>query len=245
MNSVNQEDLNRLVQFQQLERQIARLNRSLGQVDDRVSALDDRLGTVTAALAAKESQLKALQQTYRSRESDVQQIAGRIQKSDEKLRAAKTNKEYQSGLKEIDDLAAKRSGIEDEMLAGLEQIEAIEEELRTLRAEYKQQQELLTTEKQAILQEASGQRATVATLQTDLSGLAQRLPEGLLRIFNQVKSHHADGVGIAPVLDAVCQGCHLNVPPQLYNELQREESLKKCPHCERIIYWQRTEERSE
>ena len=45
------------------------------------------------------------------------------------------------------------------------------------------------------------------------------------------------GTAVAGVNDAVCQGCHLNIPPQMYNELQRCDSLKFCPHCQRIIYW--------
>ncbi|MEE9535799.1 MAG: C4-type zinc ribbon domain-containing protein, partial [Desulfobacterales bacterium] len=35
---------------------------------------------------------------------------------------------------------------------------------------------------------------------------------------------------------AVCQGCNVNIPPQLYNELQRFDTLMFCPHCQRIIY---------
>jgi predicted nucleic acid-binding Zn-ribbon protein len=245
MAPLRQEHLNQLIQMQQLELRLGNLNRALANVDGRVAALDNRLSVLTGAIASKEALVKELQQAYRSRDADVQQIVGRSLKSEEKLRAAKTNKEYQSVLKEIDDLTSKRGAVEDEMLAGLEQIEATEAELRVLRSEYETQQALLSQEKTAILEEASAQRATAASLDTDLRSLVAKLPSDLLAVFNRVKSHQTDGVGIAPVLDAVCQGCHMNIPPQLYNELQREDSLKKCPSCERIIYWQRTDERSE
>ncbi len=43
-------------------------------------------------------------------------------------------------------------------------------------------------------------------------------------------------MAIAKVEDAVCEGCHMNIPPQMYNELQRFESLMYCPQCQRIIY---------
>jgi hypothetical protein len=52
-------------------------------------------------------------------------------------------------------------------------------------------------------------------------------------------------VGIIAVIDAVCQGCHMNIPPQMYNELQRGDNLTKCPMCQRLIYWKNTPKRPE
>ena len=52
-------------------------------------------------------------------------------------------------------------------------------------------------------------------------------------------------MAIVDVKMQVCQGCNMNIPPQMYNELQRGISLKYCPSCERIIYWQDENERSE
>jgi hypothetical protein len=46
---------------------------------------------------------------------------------------------------------------------------------------------------------------------------------------------------VAPVVDAVCQGCHLNIPWQLFNELHRFDELTFCPHCRRIIFCQEEE----
>jgi predicted nucleic acid-binding Zn-ribbon protein len=30
----------------------------------------------------------------------------------------------------------------------------------------------------------------------------------------------------------------MNIPPQLYNVLQRGVSVETCPSCHRIIYWE-------
>ena len=45
------------------------------------------------------------------------------------------------------------------------------------------------------------------------------------------------GIAVAGVVDAVCQVCRMNIPPQLYNELMRLDSMRFCPNCQRIIYW--------
>ena len=46
------------------------------------------------------------------------------------------------------------------------------------------------------------------------------------------------GVGVISVWKAVCNGCHMNIPPQLYNELQKTKELLSCPNCNRIMYFQ-------
>ncbi|HEX4620762.1 MAG TPA: C4-type zinc ribbon domain-containing protein, partial [Myxococcaceae bacterium] len=33
-----------------------------------------------------------------------------------------------------------------------------------------------------------------------------------------------------------CQGCNMNVPPQLYNTLRSTLGTDICPSCHRIIY---------
>jgi predicted nucleic acid-binding Zn-ribbon protein len=45
------------------------------------------------------------------------------------------------------------------------------------------------------------------------------------------------GVAVAAVEGGVCQLCHLNIPPQKFIELQRDESILQCPHCLRFLYW--------
>jgi predicted nucleic acid-binding Zn-ribbon protein len=31
----------------------------------------------------------------------------------------------------------------------------------------------------------------------------------------------------------------MNIPPQLFNMLQRGQSIETCPNCHRIVYWDR------
>jgi uncharacterized protein len=45
------------------------------------------------------------------------------------------------------------------------------------------------------------------------------------------------GLVVVEVRDGSCQGCHMRVAPQLYNDLQRNESVILCPSCHRILYW--------
>ena len=45
------------------------------------------------------------------------------------------------------------------------------------------------------------------------------------------------GLAMAPVKNGTCQGCNMNIPPQVFNQLQRGDSIELCGNCNRIIYW--------
>ena len=42
---------------------------------------------------------------------------------------------------------------------------------------------------------------------------------------------------MAPVIaPGTCQGCRMNLPPQLYYNLRTRLDTDSCPSCQRIIY---------
>ena len=67
--------------------------------------------------------------------------------------------------------------------------------------------------------------------------LQRDVPDELLVRYERIKKRNK-GVGVTSVWKAVCNGCHMNIPPQLYNELQRSDDLLSCPNCNRIMYFQ-------
>jgi len=67
--------------------------------------------------------------------------------------------------------------------------------------------------------------------------LQQNVSAELISRYERIKKRNK-GIGVTFVWKAVCNGCHMNIPPQLYNEVQRSEELFSCPNCNRIIYFQ-------
>ena len=245
MQKITEEQIIKLAELQKIDSEIAKLELFLKKIPAQIASLDERLESVVSSIETQEKTVDELNKRYRTYESDVQINLGKIKKSQEKLRSVKTNKEYQSSLKEIDDIKAKNSEIEDEMLGFLDQIEAAERHLSEHHQHYSQTVEELNEEKETIEQDAEYRRQKLSELESSRRGVAEALEPALLDIFDRIKAKQADGVAIAEVKNAVCQGCNLNIPPQMYNELHQRNRLKNCPYCERIIYWQYHEERSE
>ena len=245
MTNLTKKDIDTLVKLQQIGLETEKRVAYLEGVPIQIKNLDTRLDEFNRNVENDENLITELNKKYRTYESDIQLNVAKIEKSQEKLRLVKTNKEYQSSLKEIDDIKAANSKLEDEMLEFLEQIETAEQSLIDNKQEYSRVVDDLEHEKKSIIQAAEQGEKELAGLQSDRDAVAAVLDAKLMDIFKYQLSKQGDGIGIVEVINEVCQGCYMNIPPQMYNDLQRGISLKYCPSCERIIYWQDQDERSE
>jgi len=234
-----------LAKIQQIDIEVAKIKSLLNGLPERMNRIEQRLQEFVGGIESDEAGLKEMSKKYRTYESEVQINLAKIARSEERLRSVKTNKEYQSSLKEIEDLKAINSRIEDEMLDYLEHIETAEKNLKERKARHDAIVAESTREKDSINRDAEDGKQKMARLEAERGTLAVRLDSELQAIFNRIKAKQANGVAIVEVRDAVCQGCNMNIPAQMYNELQRCDSLKNCPSCERIIYWQDNDQRLE
>jgi len=245
MTDLNKKDIAALVKLQKIDIETGKLKAYLRDVPVLVKNLDQKLEEFTRKVENDAEFIAELNKKYRIYESDIQLNLGKIEKSQEKLRSVKTNKEYQSSLKEIEDIKAINSKIEDEMLEFLEQIETAENSLIESKQQSSRLVEEISREKKAVLQAVEHSKKDLTALGSDRDAVAAELDAELLDIFKRQLMKQGDGIAIVEVKNAICQGCHMNIPPQMYNELHRGNSLKYCPSCERVIYWQDQDERSE
>jgi predicted nucleic acid-binding Zn-ribbon protein len=245
MPELSKQQIAALAELQQIELEMSKIRAKLGSVNQRFEELDGKQLNLKQVIDQQESTIKEMNRQYRAYESDAQANLDRIRKSEAKLSSVKTNKEYQSSLKEIDDLKEKNSHLEDEMIAFLERLEEADETLKAKISAYSALKTEVQAQKEAIQLEAQEQSLQLEKLEAEWKVLSKVIDAELLVTFNRIKTNQTNKIGIVAVIDAVCQGCHMNIPPQLYNELQRGDKLQRCPICERIIYWKEPKERSE
>ena len=49
------------------------------------------------------------------------------------------------------------------------------------------------------------------------------------------------GNAVVEVRDQLCLGCRTMLPPQNYVEVMRNDEIRSCPHCNRILHYKRLE----
>jgi uncharacterized protein len=230
------EQIKVLVKLQYLDTETVKIYSTLNDVSKKLENLDSSLKEIEQTIKNQESVLDELKKQYRDYESDVKVNLAKNKKSQEKLRSVKTNKEYQSLLKEIEDVKSKSSSIEDKMIECLDRMDETEGIIAKKKDEYLQFADYIKSEKQSIEHEAGINKKKLDELNMDKEQVSGFIDSQLFKKYLVIKEQHQGGLAVVPVKDAICHGCNVNLPPQLYNELFRYDSLKFCPNCQRIIY---------
>lgn len=229
------EQIEILVKLQAIDSDIHQVNQRLGKVDGQKSRLDLELNGAKSSKESLQAEMDALNKSYRALESDTGLNVTKVAASKGKLSSVKTNKEYQSLLKEIDDIQTLNSKLEDRMLEILDQIDKLESQLAEKNRRFESAEKRVAEDKAEIEKVAAADRETLAGLQDDFKAVMDSVSPDTLKVFQSVRNR-VGNLTIAKVENAVCAGCHMNIPPQMYNELQRFEALMYCPHCQRLIY---------
>lgn len=232
---ITREQLETLIQYQKVDVESQQIRTNLEELPKQFDALDGQLLASKTDVEKRAETLAELQKAYRQYEEDIKTNQDLIRKSNEKLPSVKTNKEYHALLKEVETLKKKNSAIEDQAINDLNQIEDEEKNVILKQDELTVLQEEIEQEKMEVMAGSQEQRDRLAGLEEELQVIAAAIPERLMKRFNQVRQQ-TPGLALVAAQNAVCQGCYLNIPPQLYNNLQRGGTLQFCPFCHRMIY---------
>jgi predicted nucleic acid-binding Zn-ribbon protein len=225
-----------LVAMQKTEVEIRRNEKDLACIDERVNALNAERLECQDRMVDQEKLLTDLKKQYRFDDDEVKSIEAQILKSKEKLSAVKTNKEYQSMLKEIDELKTKASRLEDQILVNLEQIETSEKDLVESKADLDDVSAEVEEKQNNILTQAESQKRQLSSLGKKRDEIWESIEPKNQTVYQNVK-RQGRGIAMAEVIDGVCQACRMNIPPQLFHELLRMDTIRMCPHCQRIMYY--------
>ncbi len=231
------EQIKGLVRLQAIETRINEIKQRLDDVGYKIRELDKQVESHEKRIEEDATALEVKKKEYREYDTEIQISQSMINKSREKMKVVKTNREYRSMLKEIDELKLKISTTEEQMLNNLVEIDRLEKGIEAREKEFLLIGEEVIAEKAEVQSASAMDNERLVTLRQEWKNGCEEIKPDILVKFSRVNGK-VFGAAVVPVQDAVCQGCHMNIPPQTYNEIQRCDSLKFCPHCERIVYWQ-------
>lgn len=195
-------------------------------------------------LASRRSQRQALQAELAAAKSSLRnaelELAGLQQK------AHAVEKELYSGRniapKELDNqrrdsmqLKQRIGALEEHVLELMSQVEDLEARDRDMDAE------LLTYEREAAAlreqqtEEYAQLRLRLKALQETRDRLRGTLGRADLALYDELRSKKS-GTALAPLVDGVCQICHVTVPTSKVSLVEAGEQVATCEGCGRILY---------
>ncbi len=232
--------LEQLLEVQGHDTAVDRLRHQRDRLPERaeLAALERRGQEIQARVAGTRARLQAVEQRQATMEADAELIGQRIREIEKRMYSGEVSatRDLLAMTAEIETLRVRRSSLEDEALAAMEEAEPLTEEITRLAAE-----------DAALGSVAAGLRTMIAAAEADIDAevraegesraeAAAQVPGALLEIYEKLRSS-LGGIGAARLVGTSCSGCHLTLPASEVARLKREppDALVLCDQCGRIL----------
>lgn len=231
------EQLQLLWKLQTLERQLEEAQKKKETYPVMLERLEGMLKALEEKKEEEKRRIAELEKERVRLEGELEMERERIKRSQLKLLEIKTNKEYQALLKEIEMGKEHNSQQEEEIIRMLDEIDCLKTDHagtveRAQRERKEREEEQAKVREQMVIVEQH-----MTQWHQDREGIVRELEPELVRRYTTLKERR-NGVAVVLVRDEGCQGCYVNIPPQLYNEVQKNKEIIVCPNCQRILYWE-------
>jgi len=230
------EQIERLVVLQAIDLRVQEMEREKSEIPQSIASLEEELRKEEDKLLGEKAEVEKLGKERRQKEKDLEEETEKVKKAESKVFEIKTNKEYQAVLKEIESAKKLNRQREEEILEILEKLEqgqkritAAEKDLEGKRGEMQGRISELKRKEASFEEEMAGEVRQKKEKEKEIS------PQLLSKY--RMLAGKRQGIAVARVAQGTCQACHMNLRPQLYNELQKQDTLILCPNCSRILFW--------
>ncbi len=226
-----------LYEVQKIDSLVFEIQERRKTISLRLQELEDQGKEALRKVEELESQLVGLEKQARGQENTVQAEKVKIKKWEARLQEIRNQREALALSREVE--GAKRSveKAEEETLAIWKQKEEMELEIETLRDKHTDLGVAAADEAEKVKQAIADAESETARHAARRETLVAAIPANVIRTYDMVRAKRR-GMGIAMVAEGSCNGCHVKLRPQLYNMLQRADSIEQCPQCQKLMVWE-------
>jgi predicted nucleic acid-binding Zn-ribbon protein len=230
-----------LVELQRVDFEQRNIENKKNRLPLELDRLQEELGRHEETVAEAKKRLEELVQRQHEKEKELARGVENLKKTKTRLFEVKTNKEYQALLTEMEVINQKNDVVESDIIVVLDSIDEERENVAAREGDFDARRSELENEIKKIQDEMDSIDALLADVTEKQRSLKMQIDAGFLKRYDLIKQKR-NGTAVVPVWKEVCGGCHMNIPPQMYNQLQRSEELMLCPNCNRIMYWENRNE---
>jgi uncharacterized protein len=229
------DQLKQLEELQTHDAKIQELEQSLKAIPAKLAATQTDLARVEGLLASESQALGETERYYSEQKGLVTDDEVQVAGAKHKLTQAKNSKEYMAAQREIEQRRESLASREGEITKLVEAVEAKKKMLAERTADVQALKKSIDNDGEAARVRMAEIEAKIDELRKVRDKLATQVKPEVLKRYGAIRMRR--GLAVVAVKNGTCQGCNMNIPPQLYIVLQRGVSIEVCPSCSRIIYW--------
>ncbi len=230
------EQLYLLIQLQEIDGKIRVLAERKRHLPEAMAEIEHKRAELKAHLETVKEGLNTAQKSKRDRDKDLEVGVQKVEKLKARTSEIKTNKEYQALLKEIETVEQENKAIEDDILALMEKVDGASAAIAEAEKRVREQEETLQAEKREQEAEFAKIEETLKEVEAERQNAVSKIQPIILSQY-QALLVSKGGIAMAEARGESCSGCYMSIPPQVFVNVKKNESVITCPHCGRILYY--------
>ena len=236
------EEIARLMSLQAIDRELRELEQAHSSVSGGVEQLRLDVQKQQAELDRVTAEEQQGVLTRRQLEKELAEGEARIRNKRMRLNQVRNDKELQALAHEVETQKETNQRLEADLLSLMEISEPRSARVAELTSLVEQLVAELTAAEKEIAAQVEDLKISIAKQRLERDMMAGNIDRSLLQRYEMLFSRR-NGVAVAEARGGTCQGCRMRLPPQLYNQIQRHDSIHYCPNCQRILYHEGESER--
>lgn len=229
------EDIKQLTELQVIDLEIATYDAEINAEKETLDEMEKAYSERRESIVGLKEKIDAADVKRREIEAELSDEMNRIKERQAKMMQVQTNREYQSLLKEIEDGKKSVKEKEDEIVNLMEASEANSKIMA-------EQEKLIEEDKKALDKESAKFKKSAAAIEKKkekVAGKREKMAKAInaaaLRKYDMLRTRR-NGKAVAGVLNGICQGCYMSIPPQHFNNILKGDKILNCPTCQRILF---------
>jgi predicted nucleic acid-binding Zn-ribbon protein len=228
-------DLEKLVELQRVDLELARLNAQLAAIPKTLARIDAQLAAARKGVEDARAAIKAGETAKRQYEQEIQSLNEKILKFRGQSSSIKNNEQYKALLSEIAHAEGEISGFEEKILEVMLNADSLNSQLAKAEAALKA--ESAEVERQKAEAEKAGEADKAAATKTKARSqeLRKGVDETLLATYDRILKSR--GYAVAEVLEHRCTACQVMLRPQVLSNIRAAQEVVHCDSCGRMLYY--------
>lgn len=225
-----------LRELQRIDLELDGLTKKKGEIQAHLAQNREVLDRLVAELDNQKSELEEIKGLQRSKQMDLSEIHDNLKERKKRLLNVGSTKEYNAVEREIEVLQKSAEQTEEETLQ-------LQEVVSDTQDSIEHKQEMVKELQQGIAQEDANAETDLGELDKQINKLNNRAEQARSEVAKRVLYKYdfirsrRPGFAVVASRDGHCEGCYMSLPPQLFIQVQRAETLETCPSCQRILYF--------
>ncbi len=229
-------ELDKLIDLQKTDSNIRRLKTALTTADERRAELEREFEKHASSILEIQNKHADAHGERAETEKKISENQMYLERAQRNLKNAQGQKEYETAMRETDNLQKQISKLETEALEKMTEIE----EMDKILAERAEEIDSLEGNKKKAFEDFETQlkenKAETEKEKKKREEIFATVSPNLARVYDRHAKRSRDGVAVSEVIKGSCSACFMSLRPQMLLKLRTTSEIITCESCSRILF---------